>query len=168
MTLKVAASILVMMAVVGMARLAGRPYQLRVSTLEEWQRLLRHLVPLIEWRRVPLGVALREASHGLRYVHAPMSGLARALEKPDSDFRQAWAAVLEDQAGLWEDDRLALASLGETLGASDVSFQRDHLLAAQADLDRLVGEARLRLSKDGRLFPALISAAGVMVVILVL
>ncbi len=168
MVLKVVGSALEILASLGVSRMASHPYQLRVSTLEEWQRLLRHLAPLIEWRRLPLGKALQEASRGLPHLQGAMVELSRELEKPDTNFREAWDALLRRQAGVWEDDRAALTALGQVLGASEASFQRDHLIAARADLERLMGEARVRLAKDGRLFPVMISAAGVMVVIMAL
>lgn len=165
---KLAASLLVLLSALGLARMAGRPYQIRVQTLEQWQRLVRHLMPLIEWRKVPLAQALRDASRGMVFLAPGMASLARRLEGHDGNFLAAWQEMLLGQPGLWEEDRASLADLGKVLGMSEASYQHDHLAAVHADLDRLADSARDRALKDGRLFPALVSALGVMVVILLL
>lgn len=165
---KCVASAFVMAATVGLGRLAVTPYQLRVRTLEEWQRLLSHLDPLIEWRRMPLPQALLQASSGQRLLHPAVFNLTRMLERRDEPFDQSWQTMLDELPGLWEEDRRVLADLGRVLGRSDVRYQHDHLQASQRELERLMADAREGRAKDGRLLGALFSALGVMVIILLL
>lgn len=165
---KALASALVLAAALGLGRLAARPYQLRVRTLEEWQRLVRHLVPLISWKRMPLAEALSEAARGQPLIRAAMAQFVRRLHDRDGEFASYWAELLKSLPGLWEEDRVCLLELGRVLGMSDAVYQEEHLTAAARELERLTGEARAVRAKDGRLVPVMVSAMGVMVVILML
>lgn len=165
---KLVASALVLGTTIGLARMAGMPFRVRVRTLEQWQQLLRHLGPLIEWRRTPLPQALEEAGKGLSHLGGAMTQFIAQMGQRDADFTEAWGMLLSRQAGLWEEDRAVLTDLGRVLGMSDVSYQHDHLLATHHELERLCSEARMRLDKDARMIVALVGAAGVMVVMMML
>jgi len=79
---------------------------------------------------------------------------------------EAWTALLGSLFGLWDEDRVVLQDLGRTLGMTDSSYQHDHVTATLHELDRLLEDARHQWNHDGRLYPALLSALGVAVVIL--
>jgi stage III sporulation protein AB len=165
---KLAASALVLGSCGGLARRAQNPYTMRVAALDQWQKLIRHLLPLIGWQRIPLRAALAQASQGLSTLHRPMQSLAASLLSPDADFGAEWRRMLASIPGLWEEDRRALDDLGQTLGRSEAAHQEDQLNAALAEVGRLLNEARAQKGQDGRLMPALVAASGVLVVILLL
>ena len=54
------------------------------------------------------------------------------------------------------------------MGISDALHQEEQLNVAVAEVGRLLGEARQEKRQDGRLMPALVASAGIMVVILLL
>ncbi len=168
MVFRVVASGLVLFAAGSLARRAGHPYRERVRTLEQWQRLLRHLLPLIQWKRVPLADALEDSVRGQDLLYQPMRRFVQTLSNRDIEFQAAWDAMLLDMPGLWEEDRGVLRDFGRALGKSDVAFQHDQVDAAAAELQRLSDEARRQRAQDGRLVPAMVSALGVLVVILML
>lgn len=168
MALHVVASFLVVAAAMGLARMAGGPYRDRVRTLEEWQRLVRHLEPLIVWKQMPLRQALLESARGQARIDPALRRWVAGLDNRDTDFNEAWSTLLTNMPGLWDEDRLVLKDFGRVLGMSDAESQRAELEAAAGELMRLVGEARRRNQQDGRLYPALVSALGIMVVILML
>lgn len=168
MGLRLIAAGLVLFSCWRLSDLARRPFQLRVRTLEQWGQLLLRLVPLIEWRRVPLGEALEEAAVGQHLLRPAMRQLAADLQDRDLTFDSAWSALLNRLPGLWTEDRNVLLDLGRVLGTSEAHYQHDHLEAAHRELERLVSEARLRQGKDGRLFSVLVNALGLTVVILML
>lgn len=168
LTLRLVAAGLVIGAAWGLGRQAARPFSLRVRTLEEWRRFLQHLVPLIVWRRIPLREALVEAVRGQPELVGSVSRFVEMSQDPDVDFSQAWVDLLQNMPGLWEADRRVLNNLGLELGMSDAQYQEEHLATAQAELGRLLDEARVKRAHDGRLVPALVTALGVMVVIMML
>ena len=168
MLLKVVAGALVLGAALGMARRASLPYEIRVRTLEEWQRFLRQLMPLIEWKRLALGAAVSEAGRGLTHLAPALGRLAVRLRDRDTQLRSAWDDMLASLPGVWEEDQPVLSELGRVLGTSDADHQHNHLAAAMREVDRLLNEARRAQSRDGRVIPALVSAVGMMVVILML
>ncbi|NMP21161.1 stage III sporulation protein AB [Sulfobacillus harzensis] len=168
MALKLAAALLVVVAAVGLGRLASRPFRMRVLTLEAFQRLARRLDPFIVIKQMPLASALPEASRGLGLIAPAVTQLVGNLGHPDADVGELWSAMLERVPGLWDEDRALLRDFGRVLGRTDALAQRSELQAVQAELSRLIEEARRKEAQDGRLYPALVGALGVMVVILML
>lgn len=168
MVLHVLASALILAAALGLARRAALPYEVRVRTLEEWQRFLRHLMPLIEWKRMALAQAVSEAGRGLPHLQPAMERLGEELRDRDTELHTAWNGMLAGLPGLWGEDQPVLSELGRVLGTSDADHQHNHLEAAGREVGRLLEDARRARSKDGRMLPALVSAVGLMVVILML
>lgn len=166
--LHLSASAMVLGASVGLGRLAGKPYRTRLRTLEEWQRWLRHLEPLITWKQMPLKEALGQAAEGQPHLRPAVRRLAERLLSPDCDFAESWVTMLNEMPGLWEDDRNVLRDFGRVLGTVDLASERSELGAVGLEVSRLVGSARTMESHDGRLYPALIGALGVMVVLMML
>ncbi|PSR24145.1 MAG: hypothetical protein C7B45_00600 [Sulfobacillus acidophilus] len=165
---KLAASVLILASTFGLGKMATGPYQLRVHTLEEWLRFVSHLHPLIEWKRMPLPQALLQAASGQRLLSPVLEVLGQELGRREIAFEQAWQIMLNRLPGLWEEDQRVLVDLGRALGMSDVQYQRAHLAAARAELERLLRDARVERAQDGRLLAALFSAFGVMILILML
>lgn len=168
MMVKAIALALVLLSTMGFSARAVRPFRMRVRTLEQWQQLVLHLVPLIEWRLTPLPQALMESARGLGQVEPSVVWLTQEISQREAGFFELWQQMLASDPHLWEEDRAVLAELGRGLGVSDVSFQHDHLMATHHELDRLCADARTQWAKDGRMLGALVGAAGVMVVILML
>lgn len=168
MIIRMVAVTLVGVASLGLSRLASYPYHLRVRSLEEWQRFLSHLVPLIGWRQVPLAQAMQNASQGQRLLEQDITEMAQTLASHDMDFATAFESMLCNLPGLWEEDVMVLRDLGRVLGASDTVYQEEHVLAVLRELQRLTQDARERRAKDGRVFPVLVGAFGAAVVILML
>ncbi|MCY0877717.1 MAG: stage III sporulation protein AB [Firmicutes bacterium] len=166
--MKLAGSALVVASTAGLGRLSARPYAERVATLEEWLRLLRRLATLIEWKRMPLREAFGEVARGSPRVGAAVTRFVQELNARDEDFLSVWRRFLDNIPQLWEDDRAVLDELGRTLGRSDVSHQREQLQAAERELERLIAEARWQRQHEGRLGPALLTAAGIMLAIVLL
>ena len=165
---RVVAAVLVLYAAWRLSERAREPFQERVRALEEWQQLLARLIPLIEWRRLPLPDALWQAASAQRLLRPAFKVFTEELRSPDYRFDDRWERLLIRLPGLWGDDRRVLSDLGRVLGTSDTSHQHRHIAAAQAELERLLVEARTRRSKDGRLFSVLVNALGLTVVILLL
>lgn len=168
MGLKIVAALAVVGAALGLGRLAARPYRARVLTLEAFQRVMRRMEPLMVRHRLPLPSALIEASRAQPLLFPAMQSLVDGLGDPDASLASLWDHMLEGLLGLWEDDRAVLRDFGRVLGKTDAEAQRTELAAVMQDLSRLTLEARRHEAQDGRLYPALISAMGVMVVILLL
>lgn len=166
--LHVGAASMVLISALGLARLVGRPYHARVRTLDEWIRVIRHLEPLMAWRQWPLGRALVEASRGQSRIGPAVVRWHERLSNPDQSFAEAWSGLLQELPGLWDADRHVLEDLGRVLGASDIQSQRSELQATSLELTRLMGDARRQEAQDGRLYPALVGALGVMVVLMML
>ncbi len=166
--LKVVAALAVVGAALGLGRLAARPYRARVLTLEAFQRVMRRLQPLMVRNRLPLPSALVEAARAQPLLFSAIESLVATLGNPDADLARQWDQMLEGIPGLWEDDRAVLRDFGRILGRTDAEAQQAELAAVREELSRLTLEARRHEAQDGRLYPALISAMGVMVVILLL
>ncbi len=168
MIVKAIALALILLSTLGFSARAVRPFQMRVRTLEQWQQLVLHLVPLIEWRLTPLPQALMEGARGRGQVELGVAWLTNELSHGEGGFFELWQQMLANDPHLWADDRAVLAELGRGLGVSGVNFQHDHLMATHHELERLCADARTQWAKDGRMLGALVGAAGVMVVILML
>ncbi len=168
MALRVMGGAAILGATWDLARRAARPYEVRVRTLEEWQRFLRQLMPLIEWKRMALAGAVTEAGRGLTYLEPAMGRLGERLRDRDTELRGAWDHMLLSLPGLWGEDQPVLSELGRVLGTSDADHQHNHLEAAVREVDRLLDDARRARSRDGRMLPAMVGAIGMMVVILML
>ncbi|MCY0899508.1 MAG: stage III sporulation protein AB [Firmicutes bacterium] len=166
--LKLAGSLLVIGSTAGLGRLSARPYAERVGTLEEWQRLLKRLMTLIEWKRLPLSAALGEAARGSPRLTSVVAHLISELQNRDEEFFMAWRRLLDRVPALWAEDRAVLEDLGRVLGRSDIAHQHEHLRAAEQELDRLIREARWQRVHEGRLGPALLTAVGIMLAIVLL
>lgn len=165
-SVRILAVSLVLIATIGMARMAGSPYRNRLQVLEEWQRLLRHLEPLMEWKLVPLGPALREAVRGQRILEPPILILIEDLQHPDAVLEDLWGTLLASLPELFEDDVIVLSDFGRSLGKSEPHDEKSQLQSVAHELERLISEARYQKSHDGRVFPALVTALGMAVVIL--
>lgn len=119
-------------------------------------------------KQVPLARALAEAARGQPLLAPAVAHLVGELGHPDAEPSSSWTRLLERVPGLWEEDRVLLSELGGVLGKSDATAQQAELQALDIELHRLVAEARRKEAQDGRLYPALVGALGLMVVILML
>lgn len=159
---------LILLAVGWLAHRAPRPFRMRVQALQEWQRVLQRLMPLIDWQRRPLAEAFREAGQGATLIGQALEGLAQRLSEHDSQFEEALTEALQAMPWLWREDREALLALGRELGASSADYQAEHLRQAESELIRVLGTAREASRTDGRMLQAIIGAGGLALVILLL
>jgi len=168
LALKVTGLVVTGGAILGLTRQAGFPYRQRVRVLEEWERALARLVPLIGWRHLPLKDACRLAVKGLPVIGPYWLRMVASLDDREVDFLTAFNTMVDHLPGLWADDRPVLQEVGRLLGQSAAIYQEALLARGLADVSRLLEEARQQSQSDGRVMPALVGAVGALLLILLL
>jgi stage III sporulation protein AB len=162
------AAVCLLCAVAGLMYLAQKPFIVRVAGLEQFERAISRLVPLIGWQKLPLAEAWVRATAGQALLAGSAQWLQRRLARRDIDFATAFGEMVDQLWWVTQDDRLVLAEMGQVLGRSASAYQEEHLRRLADDVSRLLREARVTRQKDGRLYAALIGAIGAAVLILLL
>jgi len=164
--LKIFALALIFLACGGTGAMISRGMLARVRELERSLQMVASLRAQLQFSRPPLPQMLAAVcGQSQRPAFLPHC-LARMRE--GTAFPMAWRAAVETGAGLRDEDRLPLLSLGELLGASDAEGQREALLVQEALLQTQLEQARARRDTRGRASMMLGILAGLTLMILLM
>ncbi|MDR1734566.1 MAG: stage III sporulation protein AB [Oscillospiraceae bacterium] len=140
-----------------------RQMQVRVRELEAARYLLGGIKAQLQYSRAPLLPMLRGLAEG---GNAPafLTECVERMERGEA-FPPAWRGALE-AAALPKVDRLALAGMAETLGATDAAGQMEAISLYEKNLDTLIADARHTRDTRGKSAVMLGVLAGITVAVL--
>ena len=162
--LKHIALALIFLACGGAGAYCSRTMFLRVRELEAALQMLGSLRAQLQFSRPPLERMLSDICAGQPPVFLPH---ALRQMRAGAAFPAAWhEAVLQRSPALRQEDRARLLPLGELLGASDATGQREALLLQETLLQSQLEQARARRDSRGKAVFTLGILAGLTVMIL--
>jgi len=166
--LKYLALSLLFLACGGTGAMVSRGMHLRVRELERSLQMLASLRAQLQFSRPPLPQML-EAVCGQSQRPAFLPHCLSCM-KEGIAFPAAWRGAITSHAGagLLNEDRQLLLSLGELLGASDAEGQREALLVQESLLQTQLEQARTRRDTRGRAIFLLGILAGLTLMILLM
>lgn len=148
----------------------ARQLTARVRALEALKSALELMQRELELRLTPLPQLMRALSAQTSSPARELfTGCGRALEALEHErLSDAWTRLVGQVPELKEEDRQALAPLGQVLGRYDGRGQAAAIEAVSQELEGLKARAQEESSRLGRVYRALGAAGGGFLVILLL
>ena len=141
----------------------------RVAAIEGGISLLGQMSDRLRYLRPDMASLLDYFCTGKQFEKLEYPAKCRALMESGLPFPESWRrAVLENRAGMGEDEAAILAALGDTLGCADLDTQLSAIACARELLCAKLENARETEKSRGKLYRTMGVLCGFAVVIILL
>ncbi len=173
MLIKLVLSMVIIISGVMVGKLLSKPYENRVDHLQSMIIALNLLESEMKYRLDPLGEIFARVGRDCNgYVSTLFYKASAMLENYDlEDFNEAWnRLVLEvfSQSSLTKKDRAIIGEIGLELGRTDISGQGSIFQRIYMKLEDQIREASDINAGKGKMFTSLGTAAGILIVIILI
>ncbi len=173
MIIKLVFSIIIIFSGVMAGKLLSKPYENRIDHLQSMHIALSLLESEMKYRLDPLGeVFAKIGKESEGYVSTLFKKASVMLESYDlENFNEAWNRLVTEvfsNSSLTKKDLTIIGEIGLELGRTDISGQGSIFQRIYIKLDDQIREASDINSGKGKMFTSLGTAAGILIVIILI